>query len=77
MEPITPKDIYKVMLDLVTHPFSQICKHSAACELYTLLEQKGVDIPVELAASLVAASEGDEESIKILKRLMKEKGNDK
>lgn len=67
IEPITEKDIYKLIKRLVNFPYPQICIHSVACDLLSLLESKGHPIDNELARALVFAD--DELSLSILEKL--------
>jgi hypothetical protein len=70
---INPSDLYQIMLTFVRFPYAQICRHSAAIELFQLLEAKGVDLPDGLAKALVDASAGDEDAERILLSLIEKK----
>lgn len=64
MKPITNLDIYKIIKHLIEFPYPQICIHSVACDLLSLLERKRYEIDKELARTIVFAE--DNISLKIL-----------
>jgi len=68
---INSNQILRQMKKFVEPPFDQICRHTAAIDLYTICEKSGMEMPPELAASLVSSSNGDTESIKILNEMIK------
>lgn len=65
------KELYKVIRSFVNFPFGQICVHSASLEILNALEKSGYNIPDDLVKSISKSSNGDEESIKILDKLLK------
>ena len=60
-------DIYGLVEGLIKFPFSQICVHSVALDIMSVLEKNGEPISDRLVKCLVAASAGDEEALEILK----------
>lgn len=49
-------------------PFPQICKHMVAADLLSLLEERGLPIPDELAKAVVQAD--DETAIELIDEMM-------
>lgn len=68
MKPITSLDIYELIKHLIEFPYPQICRHSVACDLLSLLEKKGCKINKELARSIVYAE--DDISHKIVEEIL-------
>lgn len=68
MKLITNLDIYKLIKHLIEFPYPQICVHSVACDLLSLLEKKGYKINKELARTIVFAE--DDISLKIIEEIL-------
>jgi len=69
---ITTEDMLKLVEDLVSFPFPQVCKHLAAGWIVDLLESKGLlsyEQAYVLSANLCRAD--DEGSLDIIKELKK------
>lgn len=56
-----------MVIKLLEFPYPQICGHSVACDLLSIIEEYGGDVPYELAQ---AVTQADDE--KVLELLLKE-----
>jgi len=55
----------------IEFPYPQICKHMVAADLLSLLEERGLPIPEELAKAVVQAD--DETAIKLIDEILDDK----
>ena len=69
-EALLIRGVLRVMQEMIEFPYAEICRHNVACSLYGMLEKHGVELPVELAKTLVDCSEGDERSLEIIENLL-------
>lgn len=60
-------DLYDVIEGLIKYPFSQICVHSIALDILSVLERNGEVVDGDLIRAIVQASAGDELALEILK----------
>lgn len=70
-QPIQTKDVLEMILALVRFPYPTICRHSVACDLLSLLEEKGrldASVVEPLSKALIDGSLGDENAEQILAR---------
>lgn len=59
------KDLFSFVRNAIDFPYPQICKHSVAADLLSLLEKHGVPISKELADAVVQAD--DERALSLLR----------
>jgi len=60
------KDLLLEVKRMVNFPFAQICRHSVALNILSLMEKHGYIIPNDLAKAICNGSNGDEEALEIL-----------
>lgn len=69
----TKTQILEIIRNLINFPYPQICVHLVSLDLLQLLIDNDAEIPDDLIKSVSLSSNGDEESIEILNKLI-EKG---
>lgn len=67
MKQIPASSLLCMVKKLLEFPFPQICRHSVACDLLSLLEENGVEISHELAEAVVKCD--DERGLSLLQTL--------
>lgn len=55
--------LWEMVFNMVNFPYPQICRHSVACDLLSLLEETGDIVPDRLAAAVVQAQDLEANSI--------------
>ena len=60
------KDLLLEVKHMVNFPFPQICRHSVALNILSLMEKHGYVIPSGLAKAVCEGSNGDEKAMEIL-----------
>lgn len=58
IEPITEKDIYKMIKRCLNLPVSKLCKHGVALDLLDLLEKKGHTLDNDFVKAVSNADDG-------------------
>jgi hypothetical protein len=53
-----------MIISLISFPYPQICKHLVACDLLSIIEEHGGDVPYELAQAIAQAN--DERALELL-----------
>ena len=54
---VPAKDIVRIVDGLLKFPFPQICRHSVALDLLSLLKENGIDVSEELAVAVIKADD--------------------
>ena len=75
MDNKTKTQVLEIIRNLINFPFPQICVHLISLDLLQLLIDNDADIPDDLIKSVSLSSNGDEESIAILNKLIQEGKN--
>ena len=68
----TKTQILEIIRNLINFPYPQICVHLVSLDLLQLLIDNDAEIPDDLIKSVSLSSNGDEESIEILNKLIEE-----
>lgn len=62
------KDLLLEVKHMVNFPFAQICRHSVALNILSLMEKHGYVIPNGLAKAICNGCNGDAEAMDILQK---------
>lgn len=62
------KDLLKEVRHMVNFPFAQICRHSVALNILSIMEKNGYVLPPELVKAVSESSAGDTKALEILEK---------